>query len=252
VSEAAFHAWATWAEFILAGAALAALVFVAAPYGRHGQPGWGPAIPNSLGWVVMELPAVLVFPAVYSLGGSRLEVVPLTLAALWMLHYLYRAFVFPFLVRTRGKRMAVVVVAMGFAFNTLNAYLIARWIDHFGHYQPGWLRDPRFLCGTLLFTVGFALHLWADRVLIGLRRPGEIGYRVPRGGLFEYVTCPNYLGEIVEWSGFALATWSLAGLAFALFTTANLGPRAFSHRRWYRAAFADYPAERKALIPFVI
>jgi protein-S-isoprenylcysteine O-methyltransferase Ste14 len=65
------------------------------------------------------------------------------------------------------------------------------------------------------------------------------------------VTCPNYLGEILEWLGFALATWSLAGLAFALYTAANLAPRAFANHRWCREQFPDYPKNRKALFPFL-
>jgi hypothetical protein len=88
-------------------------------------------------------------------------------------------------------------------------------------------------------------------MLIALRRPGETGYRVPRGWLFERVSCPNYFGEILEWFGYALASWSLAGLAFALFTAANIGPRAFAHHRWYHRTFPGYPPQRKALIPFV-
>jgi hypothetical protein len=66
------------------------------------------------------------------------------------------------------------------------------------------------------------------------------------------VSAPNYLGEIVEWSGWALATWSLAGLAFALYTTANLAPRALANHRWYRQQFPGYPPERRALLPHLL
>ena len=52
---------------------------------------------------------------------------------------------------------------------------------------------------------------------------------------------PNYLGEIVEWTGWALATWSLAGLAFAVYTAANLAPRAVANHDWYLSTFDDYP-----------
>ena len=55
--------------------------------------------------------------------------------------------------------------------------------------------------------------------------------------------------EIVEWLGWALLTWSPAGLAFAAWTMANLVPRARAHHRWYRERFPDYPARRKALVP---
>jgi protein-S-isoprenylcysteine O-methyltransferase Ste14 len=63
------------------------------------------------------------------------------------------------------------------------------------------------------------------------------------------VSCPNYLGEIVEWTGFALLTWSLPAVSFAAWTVANLVPRALAHHRWYRERFPDYPRRRKALIP---
>jgi steroid 5-alpha reductase family enzyme len=70
--------------------------------------------------------------------------------------------------------------------------------------------------------------------------------------LFRYVSCPNFLGEILEWTGFAIMTWSPAALAFAVWTLVNLVPRALDHHNWYRSRFEDYPPGRKALIPFVL
>jgi hypothetical protein len=70
--------------------------------------------------------------------------------------------------------------------------------------------------------------------------------------LFDAVACPNYFGEIVEWCGWALAAWSVAGAAFAIFTAANLAPRAHTYRKWYRERFPEYPAKRKRIIPFLI
>jgi protein-S-isoprenylcysteine O-methyltransferase Ste14 len=95
------------------------------------------------------------------------------------------------------------------------------------------------------------LNKQADRTLRKLRGPGETGYKIPRGGAYTWVSCPNYLGEIVEWLGWALATWSPAGLAFAAYTAANLVPRALANHRWYRERFPDYPAERRAVIPYL-
>jgi steroid 5-alpha-reductase/3-oxo-5-alpha-steroid 4-dehydrogenase 1 len=103
-----------------------------------------------------------------------------------------------------------------------------------------------------LFVLGFSINLQADTILINLRQPGETGYKIPRGGLFRLVSCPNYLGELIEWTGWAIATWSLPGLAFAVWTAANLVPRALSHHRWYRDRFPDYPAERRAVIPLLL
>ena len=67
--------------------------------------------------------------------------------------------------------------------------------------------------------------------------------------MFRWISCPNYFGEILEWSGWALASWTLAGVAFAIFTFANLAPRARAHHQWYQQYFLDYPQNRKALIP---
>jgi len=84
-----------------------------------------------------------------------------------------------------------------------------------------------------------------------LRAPGERGYKIPHGGLYRFVSAPNYFGELVEWSGFALAAWSPAALVFVVWTAANLAPRAWANHRWYRRTFADYPTGRRALVPFL-
>ena len=114
-----------------------------------------------------------------------------------------------------------------------------------------WLLDPRFILGVILFVVGYVINRWADNTLRELRQPGESGYKIPYGGLYRYISCPNYFGEILEWFGWAIATWSLPGLAFAVWTFANLTPRAWSHHKWYHAEFSEYPLKRKALIPGV-
>jgi hypothetical protein len=238
-------------EIALAVPTFVILHVVPAPYGRHGHAGWGPTIPARLGWVVMESPAPLVFIAVYLAGGNRLRLVPLVLLGAWLTHYLYRAYVYPFLVRP-GRGVPVLIVLLAIAFNTLNAYVNAHWVSSVGTYPVGWLADPRFLAGAALFAVGLALNAHSDRVLRGLRKPGETGYRIPRGRAFDRVSSPNYLGEIVEWTGWALATWSPAGLAFAIYTFANLAPRALTHHRWYRQQFPDYPPQRRALVPYLL
>jgi steroid 5-alpha reductase family enzyme len=113
------------------------------------------------------------------------------------------------------------------------------------------LTDARLWIGAILFIAGFGVHAHSDKVLRILRRQGKGEYLIPGRGLFRYVSSPNYLGEIMEWTGFAVATWSLAGLAFALFTIANLLPRALSNHRWYKNTFPGYPEDRRILVPFV-
>ena len=245
------YEWLVLTEIVLAVLTAVGLKFVVAPYGRHNRAGWGPTVPARVGWVVMESPAVLAFLGIYLAGSNRAQVVPLVLLGLWQLHYVQRTFVFPFLMRP-GARMPVTLVLMAISFNLLNAYINARWISELGNYRVSWLADPRFLLGVAIFLGGYWLNRSADRTLRGLRKPGETGYKIPQGGMYRWVSSPNYLGEIIEWFGWALATWSMAGLAFALYTTANLAPRAIQHHRWYHEQFPDYPADRRALVPYVV
>lgn len=238
-------------QFVLAAATFAGLRFIVAPYGRHLRPGWGPTLGARLAWVLMEAPACLAFLGLYFLGPNRFELVPLVLLVLWQAHYVQRTFIYPFLMRP-GNRMPLAVAAMGFAFNLLNAYINALWVSRYGEYTTAWLTDWRFLTGAVLFIAGFVLNRGADKTLRGLRSPGETGYKIPHGGAYRWVSCPNYLGEIVEWFGWALATWSPAGLAYAVYAAANLGPRAIANHRWYREQFPDYPEDRRALVPYLL
>jgi hypothetical protein len=245
------YRWFVYLEIALAVVTFVALCFVVAPYGRHGRGGWGPTIPARVGWMVMEAPASLLFLFFYLFGANRAQLVPLVFLVLWQVHYVYRAFVYPSLMRA-GGRMPVSVMAMAIAFNALNTWVNARWISEYGSYPTSWLADPRFIVGVVVFAAGFALNVGSDRILRRLRPPGATGYRIPFGGGYRFVSSPNYLGEIVEWTGWAIATWSLAGFSFALYTFANLAPRAMANHRWYRETFDDYPPDRKALIPGVL
>jgi protein-S-isoprenylcysteine O-methyltransferase Ste14 len=252
VTELEFHSWAVWVQFGLAALTFLSLLFLAAPYGRHTRAGWGPSLPAVAGWVLMEAPAVLLFALFFFTGDNRGELVPLLLLGMWQVHYLNRTLIFPFRMRATGRRMPVLIPLLALVFNALNAYINARWIGHLGSYGTEWLSDPRFGIGAALFFAGWFGNLHSDAILRRLRKPGETGYKIPRGGLYRWVSAPNYLCEILEWIGWAIATWSPAGLAFALYSMANLAPRALKHHAWYRERFEDYPSERRALIPYLL
>ena len=246
IFEALVHSW-----FVLSAMVFLALLFIVAPYGRHARKGWGPQLPATLGWIMMELPAVLAIAACFAVSPRTPGTAALVLLCLWQVHYINRALIYPLRLRA-GRPIPVSVVAMGVFFNLVNGYINGRHLSLAaadGTYGVGWLADPRFLLGAVMFAAGLAINLHSDRVLRGLRRPGQSGYSIPHGGAYRWVSCPNYMGEVLEWSGWAVATWSLPGLAFAVWTAANLVPRALAHHRWYRQKFADYPRQRKAIIP---
>ncbi|MBX7097083.1 MAG: DUF1295 domain-containing protein [Myxococcaceae bacterium] len=227
-----------------------ALTFITAPYGRHQRSGWGPMLPAKLAWPLMESPSFVGFALVLLVSGSPLEAGTVGPALLWLTHYAQRTVIYPLRMSPKAKPMPAAIAALAFGFNLFNVHLNAGWL--LAHPRGAeWLLDPRFLAGAALFASGFGINLWADAVLFRLRAPGQSGYSIPRGGLYELVSCPNYLGELLEWLGYALAAWSPAGLAFAIYTAANLVPRARAHHRWYRETFDDYPAARRAVVPFL-
>ena len=249
MTELDFHRLLVWGMFGVAAVTFWYLFRRTAPYGRHyAGSGWGPDISSKVGWVVMEWPAVLFFLSVYLQGQAAMDVVPLVFLTMWQVHYVHRTFIYPLRTRSSGYTPLFVVI-MGLVFNLVNAYINARFVSELGEYAASWLSDPRFVIGTSVFVFGMILNLRSDNILLRLRKNGTTKYGVPHGGAFRYVSCPNYLGEIVEWTGWAIATWSLAGLSFAVFTFANLAPRAVSNHHWYRTRFRDYPPNRRALIP---
>lgn len=238
----------TW--LILSPVIFIALFFIPAPYGRHVRSGWGPAMNSRLGWLIMESFSPLVFLLCFILGKAPSSITAIVLLLLWEAHYIHRSFIYPFTLRNSTDKMSFAVVISGMFFNVINASLNGYYIFTLsGGYSDMWLGDPRFITGAAIFIYGFIINRQSDYILSNLRKPGENTYTIPQGGLYRWIACPNYLGEIVIWTGWAIATWSLAGLSFALWTIANLAPRAMAHLKWYRQNFSNYPAERKALIP---
>lgn len=247
----------TFNQLTLAWIALALVLFpiqlfVTAPYGRHVRAGWGPTIPNRVGWIVMEIVSLAVFVSLFLTGTAEKSLVSFILFTGWTLHYTNRSLIYPWRTRTCGKRMPLLIVLWAVIFNVVNAGLNGIALGSLYEYSGRWLLDPRFMGGLALFLIGAAINLRSDNTLLALRRYGETDYKIPHGGLFEYVSCPNLLGEVVQWSGFALMAWNLPALSFAIWTASNLIPRAISHHKWYRAQFADYPFARKAVIPFLL
>jgi protein-S-isoprenylcysteine O-methyltransferase Ste14 len=229
------------------------LLYIPAPYGKHLRKGWGPNLSNRAGWIIMEAPSSLLMLGYFITGKDHENIALLMFLIMWEVHYINRSFIFPFRLRLKQNNMPVIVVLMAVFFNTANTYFNGVYLFQISSpYSSSWIHDPRFISGTALFAVGFVINQHADQVLFTIRKPGETGYKIPYGGLYRRISCPNYFGEILEWTGWAIATWSLAGVSFTLWTMANLIPRAIVNHRWYLGQFSDYPQNRKAVIPFII
>lgn len=245
-----------WSMLGLAFVVFIALYMINAGYGmlRSGNK-WGLNMPNSWGWFLMEAPIFICMLLFWVFSERRFLITPFVIFLLFQTHYFHRALVFPFILRGKSK-IPILIVFLGLLFNTINSILQGGWLFYLSpadRYPVAWLYSPQFIIGTLLFFSGMVINMHSDKVIRNLRKPGDNRHYLPKAGMFRYVTSANYFGEILEWSGFAILTWSLPALVFALWTAANLVPRANSIYKYYRHKFAEEMQGKnlKRVFPFV-
>ncbi|KAL0961597.1 hypothetical protein UPYG_G00354610 [Umbra pygmaea] len=205
--------------------------------------------PAKLAWFIQELPSFLVPMFLLLTTDSRPGLGKELLLWTFCLHYFQRTFIYSLLTRGRPSPLSIVFYAV--VFCSVNGFLQGHYMLHCSAYNDVWRADIRLGSGLLIFFLGMAINIHSDHILRNLRISGEIVYKIPTGGMFEYVSAANFFGEILEWCGYALATWSLPTFSFALFTVCSIGPRAYHHHRYYQQKFENYPQSRKAVIPFI-
>ena len=240
---------------VVAVVVFVSLFFVDAGYGKFYDKKWGSAVNNKLGWVLMEAPVFIAMMVLWLCSDRRDDLVRLAFLFLFELHYIQRSFVFPF--RLRGKSvMPLSIILMGVTFNVLNALMQGGWIFYLSpdeYYGREWLTTPKFIAGFMIFLIGMYINIQSDDIIRNLRKNGDTKHYLPKEGMFRYVTSANYFGELLEWIGFAILTWSWSGAVFALWTFANLAPRASRIYEKYKQEFGNQlnTKKTKRLIPFI-
>ncbi|HKO53968.1 MAG TPA: DUF1295 domain-containing protein [Polyangiaceae bacterium] len=200
--------------------------------------------------------ALLVFWSVLSWRASALgvSVTAGLAAALWSVHFLRRtwesAFVHRYSKPSIGPGDYLTEYVYYWGFGGWIAWSVSSPAQH----AP--LVAVQVL-GLALFVLAEAGNALAHRKLRELRGPGGKEKRIPRGWLFERLSCPHYLCEILSWLGFNLVSQTWAGVGFMLVGAGILGAWAHTRHVAYRKEFDGlegrelYPAERRALIPFL-
>ncbi|KAI8099051.1 3-oxo-5-alpha-steroid 4-dehydrogenase-domain-containing protein [Halteromyces radiatus] len=227
------------------------LLLINAPYGRFTSKnvilGFGfNKTWSKFGWFSMEIVSPIMFATMLYVCRVPLTSGQWCMSALWFIHYTNRTFIYTY----RVPSMAPIgfltwIVAIG--FNLVNAYINGYWVATHDDFRF----DLATLVGGCVWCTGFISNIYHDSILFDLRKKSD-GYSIPNGGLFKYVSCPNYFSECVEWIGFALVCRSAPSLWFALGTMSNLIPRAYKSHQWYKNRFKNYPSDRKAVIPFLL
>jgi len=225
-------------------------------------------------------------------GTNKFQYVPLIFLGLWTFHYINRAIIYPFaIMKQKYKKFPLILVIFGFFYLTMFSYLNAKNVSSNPKYIIDWIKSHAFIIGVILFFIGFIINVWSDCKLQQCKKNKDDKdnnendiekqsvnfysdskfnfsemfnnnmyfeknenkkYFLPTGGLYNYISSPNYLGEIIEWFGWAVATWSLPGLLFALGAVGCIGVRAIHTHKWYEKNFENMPKQRKALIPFIL
>ena len=228
------------------------LFFESAPYGRHVKNGWGILIPARLGWIVMESPSVLLMIGYALIVKDQLEIIHKIFLLIWLTHYIHRTFIYPFVMQITNPKMPISIAFSAFFFNIVNVSIQAFGIFYFTQYSDSWISSPIFIAGLSIFLIGMYINIKSDYIMISLKKKKGPEYLIPNTFLYRYLSAPNYFGEIIEWFGWMILTWSISGVVFFIWVIANLFPRAIAHHKWYKDKFDDYPKNRKAVIPGII
>ncbi|KAF2296242.1 hypothetical protein GH714_037011 [Hevea brasiliensis] len=136
---------------------------------------------------------------------------------------------------------------------TLSYFISTVTMIYAQHLTQGYPEPPIELTypGIVLFLIGIIGNFYHHYLLSKLRSKNDKEYKIPRGGLFDLVTCPHYLFEILGFWGVSFISQTLYSFSFAFGTTIYLLGRSYATRRWYLSKFEDFPKNVKALVPFV-
>ncbi|KAI7865004.1 3-oxo-5-alpha-steroid 4-dehydrogenase-domain-containing protein [Spinellus fusiger] len=232
---------------------LVSVLWINAPYGRFRKFSSALTLNGPWSWCLMETVSPIVFMVSFLSvhTGKEWPTSQKLWVAMWLIHYLHRSIIYS----CRAPSIAPIHLSVSLsaaAYNVLNGFTNGVWVGRHSVDVDGWR-----WCGVCLWCIGFILNIYHDNLLFQQRHnaadtKSKDRYIVPMGGLYSYVSCPNYLTETVEWVGFLLAAWpSPPALLFVLSTVANLFPRALRTHEWYQHRFTNYPLDRKAVIPFI-
>lgn len=239
-------------------------------------------LPGRVAWFTMECPGFLTLLYTMTTLPAEQGITDLpwqnkVLAGLYVMHYLYRAVLFPF-IQPSMSPIHILVWAAAIFFQLCNSLCIGSWLAAYGPTtkedwaaQLGPFGTVQFVAGLSLFYLGLTTNYYHDEELREIRRREQQRqeriakqsaggakksvrkhYQIPEAGLFRYMLYPHYFAEWIEWIGFYIACGFSCrpALAFVLNEVASMLPRAVSGKQWYVERFGEEKIRRKwAVIP---
>ena len=241
-------------QFILI-AFLLIISIIRLPYGRYYDTNL--QLRGGVTWFIMESPSLII--PLYLIYNFKDESTFLTFFSSktfylipFLIHYCHRCLIYP--LHMQSNSMPLFTAMLGITYTTFNGYLQPKYILSLSNSPMSSLSMLRYIVGITVFFIGMFINLQADYYLIKLSKNKKFKgqYFIPRGYMFEYISCPNFFGETLEFFGYAICIWTLCGWGFFLQTFFTIIPRGYHHHQYYKDKFADYPPTRKAVIPFIL
>ena len=159
-----------------------------------------------LGWLLMELPALLLF--LWAVYDDNMSTAAVVVSLMWVLHYTHRSLIYPLQLTVQKNQQSglrFTVVFWGGLFCGLNGYLNGLGIREYAPHleTTDWLYSPLFMIGVTVYVVGTIINKHSDYVLTSLRKEIPDGeYGIPNKGLFKYVSSAHFLANY--WFGLGL------------------------------------------------
>ncbi|KAL8818048.1 MAG: hypothetical protein Q9223_003234 [Gallowayella weberi] len=239
-------------------------------------------IPGKYAWAVMEAPGfICVLYCMFTIPATEgIEILPTAnwlMAALFSIHYIYRALISPLLLNPSMSPIHPIFVLSALSFQVINGISIGGYLAGYGPTtQRDWAGTTiRIQLGLMIFFMGFLGNMYHDDELREIRRAaarkqtrkaeaqgekskeGKVNkvYEIPENGLFRLVLYPHFFCEWIEWCGFwVIGGWGcVPARTFLINEVTTMTPRALSGRRWYVARFGeDRVGTKKAVVPGLI
>lgn len=210
------------------------------------------SLPSRLGMFIIYFPAVFAYPLIFTYMEGPSSSWHTWCMALVVAHFAKRCLETLFLHKYSG------VTNLGSTLLISSLYtLVALLLGYFAATDMklsllnSTVLKPLVVVGIVLWFVGTGINFYHHWLLARLRKPGETGYVLPTGGLFRWIACPHYFGEIVAWFGYAFLFHHIAAYIIAATMTAYLMGRSHNTVKWYRERLEGVPSNWKRLFPFV-
>ena len=181
----------------------------------------GPQFSFMIGDLFEYIPPLFIWAAVvlYSKVPIEFEYVQIT-SVMWIMHYCKRSFEAVFIHTYSQRTLPIFSLIDNSTFKNCLYYwcfsfLMAWNVVYRASYKPQFIPVLQNI-GVIVWLMSELFNGYCHIMLRKLRPPGSLGHFLPKGFLFNQITCPNYTFEILSWVGFAMYAQTFVSILFPI------------------------------------